>query len=285
MEDIKDVAYDEEGFKAFFQTHPNDATIEESPPDSTNDADTETDTPAAGTQDDGQADTPDSSTTPDADTPEQTSNNDAANGTASSDSKVTKTANADAKQAQAFAQLRIANQQQQQLIRQIAGVVGVTDTKDPAAMMNALQQLAIKAQSQQQGIPEEVLTRLNHLEHMNTEFQRQQAYLAAGRGFQTIKDKYGLDNDALEAFAQELIADGLNPYEQRVNLVNEYKLRHFDSMLEQAVQKGIDQEAQRAAKAGAQSSTPTTTSGGRADSETPKINSVAELNKWLEDNK
>ena len=285
MEDVKNVAYDEEGFKTFFQTHPNDATIEELPPDSTNDAGTETDTPAAGTQDEDQVDTPASSTTPDADPSEQTSDNDAANGTASSDSKVTKTANADTKQAQAFAQLRIANQQQQQLLRQIAGVVGVTDTKDPAAMMNALQQLAIKAQSQQQGIPEEVLTRLNHLEHMNTEFQRQQAYLAAGRGFQTIKDKYGLDNDALEAFAQELIADGLNPYEQRVNLVNEYKLRHFDSMLEQAVQKGIDQEAQRAAKAGAQSSTPTTTSGGRADSETPKINSVAELNKWLEDNK
>ena len=181
--------------------------------------------------------------------------------------------------------MRIANQQQTQLIKQIAEVVGVKDTKDPKALVDALQQVVVKAQSQKQGIPEEVLTRLNQLENMNSEYQRQQAYLAAGRGFQTIKDNYGLDDNALEAFAQELIADGLNPYEQPIDLVAEYKLRNFDRMLEEAVQKGIDQEAQRAAKAGTQSSTPSTTTGGRTDTETPKINSVSELNKWLDENK
>lgn len=275
MDETTNTAYDEAGFKAFFETHPNDATIEEERPP----ADTDTDV-----TDQIDTDTTDTGTATDADNGNQTATDDASK---ASDGDANKTANANAntKQAQAFAQMRIANQQQAQLIKQIAEVVGVTDTKDPQAMMNALQQLAVKAQSQKQGIPEEVLTRLNQLENTNLEYKRQQAYLAAGRGFQTIKDKYGLDDAGLEAFAQELIADGLNPYEQPIDLVSEYKIRHFDSMLEEAIQKGIEQEAQRAAKAGAQGSTPTTTTGGRTDSETPKINSVSELNKWLEENK
>jgi hypothetical protein len=190
-----------------------------------------------------------------------------------------------AKQAQAFAQMRITNQQQQQLINQIAQVVGITDTKDHNAVLGALQGLVIKAQSQKQGIPEEILAKINRLEGMEQEYQKQQAYLAAGRGFQTIKDKFELDDEALEGFAQELIADGLNPYEQPIDLLNEYRNRHFDELMEKAVQRGIEQEAKRAAKAGAQGSTPSSTTGGRADSEPPKINSVAELNKWLEENK
>jgi hypothetical protein len=70
-----------------------------------------------------------------------------------------------------------------------------------------------------------------------------------------------------------------------VDLVSEYRNRHFDELIEQAVQRGIAQEAQRAAKAGAQGSIPPDTTGGREDSEAPKINSVSELNKWLEENK
>ena len=283
MNEANNVAYDEAGFEAFFRTHPNDATIEEEvPPPNTDtddgtgagaadDVNTNTNTNAGTDSDDGNQAPPDGGT------------NQSDNG--ANNTNTNANANANTKQAQAFAQMRIANQQQTQLIKQIAEVVGVKDIKDPKALVDALQQVVVKAQSQKQGIPEEVLTRLNQLENMNSEYQRQQAYLAAGRGFQTIKDNYGLDDNALEAFAQELIADGLNPYEQPIDLVAEYKLRNFDRMLEEAVQKGIDQEAQRAAKAGAQSSTPSTTTGGRTDTETPKINSVSELNKWLDENK
>lgn len=280
MDNNNNAAYDREGFEAFFKAHPNDATIAEdlpattSDPDSTDDDDTNTNTDTGagdnGTSDTGAGDQNNNSTSSDT----------GAEPPAGDANKAT-----DTKQAQAFAQMRIANQQQTQLIKQIAGVLGVDNTKDPQAMMTALQQLTVKAQAQKQGIPEEVLSRINQLENVNLEYQRQQAYLAAGRGFQTIKDKYGLDDDGLEAFAQELIADGINPYERPVDLVSEYKLRHFDDLIAQATQKGIDQEAQRAAKAGAQGSTPSDTTGGRADSDPPKINSVAELNKWLDENK
>ena len=278
MDNNNNAAFDAEGFEAFFRTHPNDATIAEDLPATDSDPDT-TDTGGAATTttdaDDNPADTgagaqnnnqtpPDAATEPPADGNNKTT---------------------DTKQAHAFAQMRMANQQQAQLIKQIAGVLGVDNTKDPQAMMAAVQQLAVKAQAQKQGIPEELISRLNQLENTNLEYQRQQAYLAAGRGFQTIKDKYGLDDAGLEAFAQELIADGVNPYERPVDLVSEYKLRHFDDLIAQATQKGIDQEAQRAAKAGAQGSTPSDTTGGRADSDPPKINSVAELNKWLDENK
>lgn len=278
MENSNNVAIDEAGFEAFFKTHPNDATVAEDLP-----ATDDTDTTANTSTDGGDGSTPNGTdgtdTTGAADTSAATG--DGAQTSQTGDAN--KTANT--KQAQAFAQMRITNQQQAQLIKQIAGVVGITDAKDPEAIMNALQQVVVKAQSQKQGIPEEFLTRLNHLETMNSEYQKQQAYIAAGRGFQTIKDKYGLDNDGLEAFAQELIADGLNPYESPIDLVAEYKVRHFDELIEQAVQRGIEQEAQRAAKAGAQGSTPSDTKGGSPNSDTPKITTVAELNKFLDEYK
>lgn len=283
MNEANNVAYDEAGFEAFFRTHPNDATIEEEIPPPNTDTDDDT---GAGAADDSSTNTNAGTGSDDGNqAPPDGGTNQSDNGANNTNTNTNANANANTKQAQAFAQMRIANQQQTQLIKQIAEVVGVKDTKDPKALVDALQQVVVKAQSQKQGIPEEVLTRLNQLENMNSEYQRQQAYLAAGRGFQTIKDNYGLDDNALEAFAQELIADGLNPYEQPIDLVAEYKLRNFDRMLEEAVQKGIDQEAQRAAKAGTQSSTPSTTTGGRTDTEAPKINSVSELNKWLEENK
>lgn len=267
-------AYDEEGFKAFFQSHPNDATVAEDVPTATDDADV---SDVDNTDSDNTTDTPDNTATDDG----------SGQGNDSDDAAPpdTSTQKSNNKQAQAFAQMRIANQQQQQLINQIAQVVGITDTKDHNAVIRALQELTIKAQSQKQGIPEEILMRLNQLENVNQEYQKQQAYLAAGRGFQTIKDKFNLDDNGLEAFAQELIADGINPYEHPVDLVSEYRNRHFDELMEQAVQRGIEQEAKRAAKAGTQGSTPTSTTGAREDSEPPKINSVAELNKWLEENK
>jgi hypothetical protein len=283
MDNVTDASFDQAGFEAFFKTHPNDATIAEEFPEDTNTDDNDVGGASSDTSGSNNASGAGDNTNAGDNGDNSQQSDDGANQAQQTDDN--KTANANAKQAQAFAQMRIANQQQQQLIKQIAAVVGVENTKDTGAMMKALEQLVVKAQSQKQGIPEEVLQRLNDLENTNKEYQKQQAYLAAGRGFQTIKDKYGLDNDGLEAFAQELIADGLNPYEQPIDLVAEYKLRHFDSMLEQAVQRGIEQEAQRAAKAGAQGSTPSNTKGGRDDSDTPKINSVSELNKWLDENK
>jgi hypothetical protein len=266
-------AYDEAGFKAFFQSHPNDATVAEDIPDATDTADAADESNPNGT------DTGAESDNQSADQQDNGTDNNANDTNTSADNK------SNAKQAQAFAQMRIANQQQQQLINQIAQVVGITDTKDHNAVIKALQNLAIKAQSQKQGIPEEVLAKINRLEGMEQEYQRQQTYLAAGRGFQSIKDQFKLDDNALESFAQELIADGLNPYENPVDLMSEYRNRHFDELIAQAEQRGMEQEAKRAAKAGTQGSTPPDTTGGRAESDAPKIETVADLNKWLEENK
>lgn len=268
-------AYDEEGFKAFFQSHPNDATVAEEIPAADNAEEsgadnTDTSVENTNTDDSGNTATDDGS-----------GNDDGADNSAQSNAS-TQMSN---KQAQAFAQMRIANQQQQQLINQIAQVVGITDTKDHNAVIQALQNLTIKAQSQKQGIPEEVLAKINRLEGMEQEYQRQQTYLAAGRGFQSIKDQFKLDDNALESFAQELIADGINPYENPVDLMSEYRNRHFDELIAQAEQRGMEQEAKRAAKAGTQGSTPPDTTGSRAESDTPKIETVADLNKWLEENK
>lgn len=261
-DDNQATSIDPEGFEAFFKAHPNDATVEEVP--TVTPEETPTEKPAT---DPAITDVP------------------AEDGAQTAEPKDEQQEAHNPQQAAAFAQMRIANKQQQQLLSQIAQVVGVPDTKDQDTVMSALQSLVIKAQSQKQGIPEDVLERLHTLENTNQEFQRQQAYLAAGQGFQTIKDKFELDDDGLEAFAQELIADGLNPYEQPVDLVREYRDRHFDELIEAAIQNGIAQEAQRSAKAGTHGSTPQQTKGISDEGESKKINSIADLNKWLDENK
>lgn len=264
--------FDPEGFEAFFRTHPNDATIEEKPPTESEENNTENSDNNTGVENENNTE----------------GNTEEAN-TGSEDNKesdnLASKPTVNTQQAQAFAQMRIANKQQQQLLNKIAEVVGVKDTKDSNAVMEALQSLVLKAQSEKQGIPQEFLERLHTLESRDQEYQRQQAYLAAGRGFQTIKDKFNVTDDGLEAFAKELIQDGLNPYEQPLNLVQEYQNRHFDELIEQAVQRGINQEAQRSAKAGTHGSTPNQSKGGTDDTSEKKINTVADLNKWLDEHK
>jgi hypothetical protein len=278
----KNDAFDQEGFEAFFKTHPNDATVEEVPTESDNTDNNNNSQSDEGTDSNTNDNLPNGSgaNTADDGADDNTADDNDANNQQALDADVKAQ-----QQAHAFAAMRTANKQQQQLLNQIAQVVGITDTKDQDAMLKALQGLVIKAQSQKQGIPEEVLARLNVLEETNIEYQKQQAYLAAGRGFQSIKDTFKVDDAGLEAFARELIRDGINPYETPIDLMAEYKNRHFDDLIEQAVQRGIEQEAKRAAKAGAQSSTPNQTSGGTDDSADTKIDSVASLNKWLDENK
>ena len=268
MNETQETTFDQAGFEAFFKTHPNDASVEEPPTDVDVDTPTDGDTEANNNQ-----------------TQEDTNNTDNQEKVDSTQGDGLGNSDKAQQQAHAFAQMRIANKQQQQLLSQIAQIVGIKNTNDTNAMLEALQGLANKAQAQKQNVPEELIARLNALEANNQEYQRQQAYLAAGRGFQTIKDKYNLSNNDLEAFAQELIADGVNPYETVVDLVSEYRNRHFDDLMEKAMQRGIEQEAQRAAKAGKQSSTPTTTTGGSNDNEESKITTVDQLNKWLDEHK
>ena len=176
------------------------------------------------------------------------------------------------KQARAFAQMRIQNSQMKQTLQSLAQLVGL-DANNLDGVNKAVQDKLLQNQAKQQNLPPEVLGRLQALERQNNE---REAYL----GFQKVKDSFNLTDAELSEFADSLIANGLNPFAQHVDLYNEYIVNNYDKLIEKAKQDGIREEAERAAKAAKQSTVPGNKSG--KDKGLPdKINTMQDLDKFL----
>ena len=183
------------------------------------------------------------------------------------------------KQSQAFAAMRVELSQKNKMLENVATVLGL-DPKSKDSM-NQLQTKLTEALAKKQGIPTETLERLNRLEELeqqrNVETIRNNAFL----GFQKVKTQFTLTDDELQSFANELVADGKNPFTTPLDLVTEYKLRNFDKLLEKAKAQGVQDEIARAAKASNNASTPGKKQGGAANPDADKITTVKQLNEWL----
>jgi hypothetical protein len=189
------------------------------------------------------------------------------------------------KSANAFAQMRVQNKQYETMMKSIAGLLGVQNVnlEDPNAINAALERKILEATSKQQNVPVEVLERLQTLEKDKQEFSQYQIRQATYLGFQKIKNDFGLDNNALNQFADVLKADGVNPFEEPVDIVAEYKLRNFDRLVAEAETRGAQKEAERAAKANDHSTTPGDKKGQSAG-DAGKINTVNDLEKFFNEN-
>lgn len=179
----------------------------------------------------------------------------------------------------AFAEMRVQNKTYQQTLQGVASILGVDVTK-PEELITAIQAKVTEAQAKEQNVPPELLTRLNQLEqdsqkHAQEEIQRN-AYL----GFQNLKTTYNLTDDALQAFANNLAASGINPFEQQVDVVAQYKVQNFDKLMAEAEARGKQAEIARSTKASEHSAT-VTHKDGQSPAEAEKINTVADLTKWM----
>lgn len=182
---------------------------------------------------------------------------------------------------EAFAAMRTQNKQYKDLMKNVAALLDING-ENPDEILTAVQAKAQAAQAKQQGIPLEVMQRLQQLEQKEAEASRlenqRQAYLA----FEGVKNKFGLDNKSLEAFATQLSEKGLNPFEGGVDIQTEYIKFNYDNLIAQAEARGAQQEAQRAAKAQSKGSTPNRQNGGGQGDAEVKITTVKELGDWLE---
>ena len=188
------------------------------------------------------------------------------------------------KKAFAFAQLRQEANQKKQLLTGLQKILGIPEDTPMEDVMTKVQDAIVQAQSKQTGVPAEILTKLNNLEQRDKEYRAHQLQESAYLGFNKVQKDYGLNQDQIKAFAVELLKDNVNPFEQEIDVVKEYKLRHFDDIVQAQVAKAIQAEQQRAAKAGAQSTQPGNTQG-QTKGETGKINSVKELDNWFDTQK
>lgn len=181
------------------------------------------------------------------------------------------------KQNNAFAEMRVQNKKQRELLSSMSSVLGFDPTKmAPEELEEALSGVITQAQAQQQHIPEEMLTRLNSLEAINQKYMQEHLHSNARNGLVLLRDKYGASQDQLETFIKGLTDDGVNPLEQDVDFETEYIKRNFSNIVESKVQEALQNETARTNKAKEHASTPGNTRGGVTDNES-KINSVQEL--------
>lgn len=186
------------------------------------------------------------------------------------------------KAAQAFAQMRIELSKSKKALDGVAGILGLDVTQDTDKLIESVRTKVLEAQAKKDNVPVEVLQRLDQLEQLETTFQRQQLQTQAALGFENVKKQFGLDDTKVIEFAKTLLADNINPYEQAIDLVAEYRNRNWEALIKEAEEKGRLAEVQRATKAATHGTEPGAQTGG-TPGEPSKINTVADLDKFFQE--
>lgn len=180
----------------------------------------------------------------------------------------------------AFGQMRTQISQLTDLLGKVAKANGIeyADSKD---LMAKLTDDAITKMAQKQNVPVELLKELEMLKQDSRAFKEQQLKNAAAIGFQKVMDDYGLSQEELKQFAVDLDRVGKNPFTQPIDIVNEYKMMHYDDILKKEVQKAVEEALKKDSAANESSSTPNGNQGG-GEGGTAKITTVAGLNALLD---
>lgn len=187
---------------------------------------------------------------------------------------------ADDKRNYAFGQMRTQITQLTDLLGRVAKANGVeyTDSKD---LIAKLTDDTIQKMAQKQNVPVELLREVETLRQDSAAFKAQQLRDAAAIGFQNVMNTYGLTQDQLKQFAVELDQQGKNPFNQPVDLMREYKMMHYDDILQAAVQKAVEEALKKDSAANQSSTTPGQQQGGNGGGD-QKITTVAGLSALLD---
>ena len=187
------------------------------------------------------------------------------------------------KQNSAFAQMRIQNKEYSDLLMSLAKATG----QNPQSITEAqamLKEGLTKVVSKNRNIPEDVLREMDEDKRALAELRQTQARQKALSGFQQVKDLHGLSREEVNSFADKLIENKLNPFEQDLDLVKEYRNIYFDTLIAKAKEAGVQEERARALKAQQNSTTPSTQKGLPEDTgnQGTPIKNVNDLNALLD---
>lgn len=187
------------------------------------------------------------------------------------------------KQNSAFAQMRIQNKELSDLIMDLAKATG-QNPKNMAEAQTMLKEGLTKVVSKNRNIPEDVLREMEEDKKALAEYKQYQAKQKALAGFQAVKDAHGLTKEEVNSFADKLIERNLNPFEQDLDLVKEYRNIYFEELIAKAKEAGVQEERARNLKAQQNSTTPSAQKGlpeNTGSQETP-IKSINDLDKLLD---
>lgn len=202
-----------------------------------------------------------------------------------------------AKHNAAFATMRMQNTSMQKVLGTIASKLGLDpksygdDQAFTQALVDAIatpqaQQPAQQQQTQQQQQPitdPAIALRIAQLERENAEVRQQANLRLTQQAFEKVKQEFSLSQEDLETFADQLIAEGVDPYQNpNLDLGRFYKLMNVDKLLEQRVATELKAQQEREQRSQEHSSKPGGVTGSHVESGGTTINSYAGLQKALE---
>ena len=193
--------------------------------------------------------------------------------------------NTEDKSNRAFAQMRSQNKAYNNVVQQMLTRMGVDPALagDPQKLMQLLEQAEVTQQAKAMQVPAELLQRVVQLEQINKAQETQRLQETALRGFQQVREKYGLSDKDLSAFAKQLQEAGTNPFEKEMDLDLAYRTHNLDRIIDKATQKAV-QEALSKQESAAQRSTAPTKSTGKPETTKfgdDEINTMAQFDRML----
>ena len=194
---------------------------------------------------------------------------------------------AELKQRAAWAAMRTENSSLKQALQQLAQQQNIDvshiDSKDVQGLISVLTQAQQPSPKPDvKDIPPEVQQELARLQQQARAAEQENLRVITMQGFQSVQNEYGLTQKDLEAFADQLIAQGLNPYTTPVNLTQAYKMLNTDKIIAAEVDKRIAEQAAEAERQDAHASQPSNTNGGGAPAVEDKISNLLDLDKMLD---
>ena len=185
------------------------------------------------------------------------------------------------KQNSAFARMRVENNALTETVTELAGLLGLP-TMDKAQAINGLKALIQAQKAEQQKVPVDTIRELDTTKTRNAQLEQEVYAQKAEAGFATLVTSYQLTNTELLDFSKQLLEAGVNPYTSDVDIVQEYRNRNFEQIMEKRVAAELAKNAAVETKAATHASTPVQVQGNAPSSPaTSEIGSIKALDALL----
>lgn len=186
------------------------------------------------------------------------------------------------KQNEAFARMRVENNQYRGVLTRLASLMGVTEVSDPNVLIEAITVRLREQEAKAHQVPAEFLARIEQAEQRAAQYEQDRLRDQALLGFQKLKDTYQLDDVSLQAFAKQLDEAGVNPFVEPIDLVQEYKLRNYDTLMADAIDKAVQAALAQKNHTSSHSTEPGRAKG-KGDQQGKKIDTVQGLTDLMAD--
>lgn len=150
------------------------------------------------------------------------------------------------KQREAFYKMRTQNKSYEKLFKRLGKLFDLSDSGDADEIVSKIEDAILQKEAQKENVPVDVMRRLQELESIVNQKESSDRENRVTTDLAKVGEKYGLDQDEMEAFVLELAEDGKNPLEvDGIDLESEYLKRHFDEILQAAKDEAVQQESER----------------------------------------